>query len=105
MGALLELRGISKRFGASRALSGVVHAFAEGERNVGALRAPALSILAAAGFRLDYATLADADELTPLADTATVDDRALFAIAGFLGKTRLIDNVVLGEDPAPIASS
>jgi hypothetical protein len=29
----------------------------------------------------------------------------LLAIAGFMGKTRLIDNVVLGEDSAPIASA
>lgn len=89
----------------ARALSSAVHAFAGGERGVAALRAPALSILAAAGFRLDYATLADADELTPLSDDAGSGERAVFAIAGFLGKTRLIDNVVLGEDPAPIASS
>ena len=88
-----------------RALSGAVAAFERGERRVGVLRAAAHELLAAAGIRLDYATIAEADDLTPFADDAPSGDRALFAIAGFLGKTRLIDNVVLGEDPAPIASS
>jgi pantoate--beta-alanine ligase len=31
-----------------------------------------------------------------------VGDRALLALAIRLGGARLIDNVVLGEDPAPI---
>ena len=41
---------------------------------------------------------ADADELTPYPDDARIGDRAVLAIAGHVGKTRLIDNVVLGED-------
>jgi len=87
-----------------RALSAAVSAFAAGERHVGALRACALTELTAAGLRLDYATIAGADDLGPIADDASSGARAVFAIAGFMGKTRLIDNVVLGEDPAPIAS-
>ena len=87
-----------------RALSVAVSAFAAGERHVGALRAAALGSLSDAGLRLDYATVAGADDLTPIADEASSGDRALLAIAGFMGKTRLIDNVVLGEDSAPIAS-
>jgi pantoate--beta-alanine ligase len=87
-----------------RALSAAVSAFAAGERHVGTLRAAALTELAAAGLRLDYATIAGADDLSPITDDASSSERALFAIAGFMGKTRLIDNVVLGEDPAPIAS-
>jgi pantoate--beta-alanine ligase len=87
-----------------RALSAAVNAFAGGERSVSALRQAALAELAQGGLRLDYATLADADELVPLAEEAHSGERLLFAVAGFMGKTRLIDNVVLGEDPAPIAS-
>jgi len=87
-----------------RALSAAVRAFAAGERRVSALRQMALAELAAGGLRLDYATLADADELVPLGEDDLGGDRLLFAVAGFMGKTRLIDNVVLGEDPAPIAS-
>jgi pantoate--beta-alanine ligase len=87
-----------------RALSAAARAFAAAERNVGVLRGAALSTLEEAGIRLDYATLAEADQLVPFADSARLGERALFAIAGFVGKTRLIDNVVFGEDPAPIAS-
>ncbi len=79
--------------------------FAKGERRTGALRGLALALLERAGIRLDYATIADAQELVPFPDAANIGARALFAVAGFVGKTRLIDNVVLGEDPAPIASA
>jgi len=85
------------------ALAVAARAFLSGERQVGALRKSALSSLAEAGIRLDYATLADPEELTPFPDEALLSGRALFAIAGFVGQTRLIDNLVLGEDPAPIA--
>jgi pantoate--beta-alanine ligase len=95
----------ARALGIPRALSAAVGAFAGGERRVGALRNAALGILARAEIRLDYATIADAEELSPIADAEPSGERALFAIAGFVGKTRLIDNVVLGEDPAPIASS
>ena len=87
-----------------RALSAAVTAFSAGERRVSALRQAVQPALAEGGLRLDYATFADADELVPLAEDALAGHRLLFAVAGFMGKTRLIDNVVLGEDPAPIAS-
>jgi pantoate--beta-alanine ligase len=83
-------------------LSAVVHAHGKGERNVGDLRRRALALLSPAATRIDYLTIADADDLAPCADGDTIGDRALVATAAFVGKTRLIDNVVLGEDPAPI---
>jgi pantoate--beta-alanine ligase len=83
------------------ALSAVVHAHARGERNVGKLRGLALSHLEPAATRIDYLSIADADDLAPLADTDQLGERALVATAVFVGKTRLIDNVVLGEDRAP----
>jgi len=89
----------------ARALSAAVNAFQSGERRVGVLQKGALEILAHAEIQLDYATIADADELVPIPESGELGERALFAIAGFVGKTRLIDNVVLGEDPAPIASA
>jgi pantoate--beta-alanine ligase len=94
----------ARALGIARALSAAVQAFASGERIAGELQNAALEPLNQSGLRLEYATLADADELVPILDEARVGDRALFAVAGFMGKTRLIDNVVLGEDPAPIAS-
>jgi pantoate--beta-alanine ligase len=95
----------ARALGIARGLSAAVSAFEGGERLAGELRNAALEHLTQAGLRLDYATIADADELTPILDEARVGERALFAVAGFMGKTRLIDNVVLGEDAAPIASA
>jgi pantoate--beta-alanine ligase len=94
-----------RALGIPRALSAAVAAFEAGERRVAALRGAALPFLERADLRLDYLTLADADSLVPLADDASSGERAVLAVAGLMGKTRLIDNVVLGEDPAPIASS
>lgn len=88
-----------------RALAGAVVRFASGERRAGALRMPVVEVLESAGFRVDYVTLADPDELTPIADAASSGERALLAVAAFAGATRLIDNVVLGEDPAPTAGA
>jgi len=87
-----------------RALSEAVRGFEGGERSVAALSRPVRSALAAAGFRLDYVALADAEEISTLEDDAQAPPRALLAVAAFLGATRLIDNVVLGEDPPPIAA-
>ena len=87
-----------------RALSAAVTAFVGGERRISALRELTFAELGVGGLRLDYATFADADELSPLPEDGLVGDRLLLAVAGFMGKTRLIDNVVLGEDAAPIAS-
>jgi pantoate--beta-alanine ligase len=86
-----------------RGLSRAVKAYAAGERRAGALREVVARELVSAGLRLDYATVADADELAPLDEGADVGDRALLAVAAFAGSTRLIDNVVFSEDPAPIS--
>jgi pantoate--beta-alanine ligase len=87
-----------------RALTAAVTAFAAGERRVSVLHELSLAELGEGGLRLDYATLADPDELVPLPEDGISGERLLLAVAGFMGKTRLIDNVVLGEDRAPIAS-
>ncbi|MDB4944071.1 MAG: Pantoate--beta-alanine ligase, partial [Labilithrix sp.] len=55
--------------------------------------------VAAVATSVDYVTLADADTLVPLDEAATVGERAVLAIACRIGATRLIDNLVLGEDP------
>lgn len=85
------------------ALGDAVRAFAAGERSAKVIGSAVRARLQAAGLRLDYVTLADADSLAPLADADRVEQRALLAVAVFAGTTRLIDNVVLGEDPAPAA--
>lgn len=48
--------------------------------------------------RVDYVELRDADSLEPV---QTLADRAVLALAVFFGKTRLIDNTVLGGERRP----
>lgn len=84
----------------SKALGNVHAAFTAGERRVAVLTAMLREPLTALD-SLDYARLSDADTLQPLRDGSCAGERALVAVAGYLGATRLIDNVVLGEDPAP----
>lgn len=85
----------------SRGLRAAHEAFAKGERGAGTLRRLALDAVSPAATSIDYVTVADADALAPFADDAEVPERALLAVACRVGATRLIDNVVLGEDPAP----
>jgi len=49
-------------------------------------------ILSTNGASLDYASVVDAEELTPV---KTIRDRALLALAVSIGKARLIDNAIL----------
>jgi pantoate--beta-alanine ligase len=85
------------------ALAAAVGRFEAGERRARALRGPVEVTLRSAGLRVDYVELRGADELEPFDDEAEIGERALLALAAFAGSTRLIDNVVLGEDGAPAA--
>jgi pantoate--beta-alanine ligase len=87
-----------------RALAAASAAFQSGEREAAALIEPVRARLREAGLRPDYAEIADPDELFPLEPGAGVGERALIALAAFCGTTRLIDNLVLGEDAAPTAA-
>jgi pantoate--beta-alanine ligase len=89
----------------ARALSDAVRAFERGERSPAALRSPVEQRLNAAGFQVDYVELVSADELERIDDRDRSPERALLAVAAYLGKTRLIDNVVLGEDAPPVADA
>jgi pantoate--beta-alanine ligase len=89
----------------SRSLAAAVRRFQAGERGAGALRAPVEAAIVAAGLVPDYVTLADTAGLAPIADDATVGERAVLALAVRVGPARLIDNVVLGEDGPPGASA
>ncbi len=84
-----------------RGLGRAVRAFSAGERRAGALVELVAGELARAELRPDYVTVADADDLTPFAAAARIPERALVALAAHAGRTRLIDNVVLSEDPSP----
>ena len=73
-------------------------AFADGERDVATLTSLARAPIAAAFDRLDYVSVVNPDTLAPLEGSF---DRALVVVAAHLGKTRLIDNTVLGEERCP----
>jgi pantoate--beta-alanine ligase len=87
----------------SRGLSEAARAFAAGERSAGRLRGLAHREVERAATSIDYVTIADVDTLTPIDEGAEVGKHALLAVACRIGQTRLIDNLVLGEDP-PIAA-
>jgi pantoate--beta-alanine ligase len=69
-----------------------------GERHPERLRAAALSPVEARFDRVDYVAAVDPETLEASSGEAS---RMLIAAAAHLGTTRLIDNVVLGEDPRP----
>jgi len=78
----------------SHALSSAKSAYDRGERNAGKLRQVMQDILASEPLaRMQYVSCADYDTLQELDE---VKGRALLSMAVFMGKTRLIDNLVLG---------
>jgi pantoate--beta-alanine ligase len=100
--AYLSAEERSRALALSRGLAVAVRAFGEGERRAGVLRRLAGDLVTPASTSVDYVTVADAETLEPHADDALVAERALLAIACHVGRTRLLDNVVLGEDPSPV---
>ncbi len=88
-----------RALGLSRGLRRAARAFAEGERRAGALLAPVREEVTRVADSIDYVDANHADSLVPYGPDDRVHERALVAIACRIGKTRLLDNVVLGEDP------
>lgn len=83
----------------SRTLMEIKRLFEKGERDVAHLT----SVLeAGVGAEMDEVQYAEIRRLADLGEfTEKVDAPALAAVAGFVGTTRLIDNVVLGEAGRP----
>lgn len=79
----------------SRALQSAVAAYDRGERAADALRQQMTVILASEPLaRTQYVSCANAETLEEI--RGSVSGKALLSMAVFFGKTRLIDNVVLG---------
>lgn len=77
----------------SRALAAARQAFENGERDAGKLRQTLLDVFAAEPLaQVQYVSCADPDTLQEL---ETVSRGALLSVAVFIGKTRLIDNVLV----------
>ena len=80
-----------------RALRLVQEMFRDGERNAGRLlKTMRKEIEKEPLARIDYLAVTDTERLDPLDDLT--DRKALVSVAAYLGKTRLIDNVVLKDD-------
>jgi pantoate--beta-alanine ligase len=86
-----------------RGLSAAFRAYAAGERRAEELRRLVLGFVEPVVSRIDYVSVTDPETLVPLGRNAEVGRRALVALAVFVGATRLIDNLVLGEDKDPLA--
>jgi pantoate--beta-alanine ligase len=78
-----------------RALDAGHAAFVRGERRAEGIRAAVGDALAAEpGFAVEYVEAVDPDTLAPV---AAADRNTLVALAGRIGRTRLIDNIILGQ--------
>jgi pantoate--beta-alanine ligase len=100
--AYLSAEERQRALGLSRGLSAAARAFATGERSAGVLRKLALDAIEPIATSIDYVSVADVDGMAPFPDDARTPERVLLAVACRVGATRLIDNVVLGEDPPPV---
>jgi pantoate--beta-alanine ligase len=79
-----------------RALSEALAAYSQGERDAGALRAVIKTVLDREPLaRTDYISVADPETLVELEQ---IEDRALASLAVYIGRTRLIDNIIWGSD-------
>lgn len=89
--------------GIVRGLSLAYREFKAGERGVDRLIQCVKSELEAHSLAAQYVTLADPESLQACSSGTQCPERALLAVAAHCGNTRLIDNVVLGEDSEPSA--
>jgi pantoate--beta-alanine ligase len=87
-----------------RGLDSAARRFAQGERRARELERLAREVIAPAATSIDYIEVRADETLEALTD---VDPgaRAVLAVACRVGTTRLIDNVVLGEDAPPLAGA
>ncbi|MCH8204815.1 MAG: pantoate--beta-alanine ligase [Candidatus Hydrogenedentes bacterium] len=87
----------------SRALFEAQEMLEAGERKTQRILAPVREAMG--GLEIDYITLVDADELTPV---QRIEGRVMLAVAAQIGKTRLIDNIQFDareiKEPAPTRS-
>jgi pantoate--beta-alanine ligase len=97
--AYLSAEERARALALSRGLARAGHAFAAGERDARALERLAREPVEEAATSIDYVEVRDPETLGDI--EGAVGERALLAIACRIGATRLIDNVVLGEDPIP----
>jgi pantoate--beta-alanine ligase len=84
------------------ALSQACASYARGERRAAALLEQVRAVIVPAVDRVDYVALANPASLEIVREDISVEGSVLLALAVRIGATRLIDNVVLGQDPPPV---
>jgi pantoate--beta-alanine ligase len=87
-----------RALGIARGIRAAMGAFDDGERKAASLVALARAQIEPMFDSIDYVAIAHADTLAPI---DRIEDRAVLVVAAKIGKTRLIDNVVFGEDRVP----
>jgi pantoate--beta-alanine ligase len=87
-----------------RGLTDAARAFALGERRVGELVRLVRARIEPIADSIDYIDAADPETLQVFGPDRTAPERTLVAVAIRTGGARLIDNMVLGEDPPPITT-
>jgi pantoate--beta-alanine ligase len=90
----------ARALGIVRGLDAAHRAFSRGEHRRAELERIARSSVEAIATSIDYVAVRGTEALEPLPEQ--VGDRAALLVACRVGTTRLIDNVVLGEDPPPL---
>jgi pantoate--beta-alanine ligase len=83
-----------------RGLDAASRAFARGERGRAEIERLVRASIEPVATSIDYVEARDPDGLDALGET--LGERAALLVACRIGTTRLIDNVVLGEDPTPL---
>ena len=86
-----------------RGLAAAHSLFERGERSAAPIRKAVAGLVESAADTVDYVAVADPESLEETRSTA-IGARALVAVAARFGRTRLIDNTVLGEDAPPISA-
>ena len=86
----------------SRGLAAAAKSFVAGERRRAELERIARTLIEPAATSVDYVEIRGADSLAPLGKLLGEGERAVALVACRVGATRLIDNLVLGEDPSPL---
>jgi len=91
----LDESGRRSALGLSAALGAAHQAWREGERNAAAIEARARGVLEKhPGLAVEYVAVVDPETLEP-ASRASAE--TIVALAGRVGRTRLIDNIILGQ--------
>lgn len=90
-----------RALGIIRGIADAERVFRAGERAPSVLLDRVKQSLVRSQLREDYVALRDPVELAALEGAERLPERALLAVAAYCGHTRLIDNLVLGEEMAP----